>query len=257
VDAIVARLRLEQDDVDGALAAASVTDAPAGTDGHRLQMEAKAHCLLAAGRPAEALAVLDGERLVMPHVVNPGWRFASDVRARALAASDRSDEALGLLKAQIELARRWGAPSTIGRLLLVQGRLAGPEGTSSLEEAEALLAASPTRLEHGKALAALGAARSGSHPGEARVLLRRALDIADDCGGRRLRKIVAAQLAAIGEVVPGEPHDGAAALTTTERRIVTLADEGADPREIAQALFVTPGSVERHLAEARRKLTVR
>jgi DNA-binding CsgD family transcriptional regulator len=61
-------------------------------------------------------------------------------------------------------------------------------------------------------------------------------------------------LQAIGEPVPNAPYDGVAALTSTERRIVALSDDGADSREIAQALFVTPGSVERHLAEARRKL---
>jgi ATP/maltotriose-dependent transcriptional regulator MalT len=194
---------------------------------------------------------------MLTHVVNPAWRFASDVRARALAAAGREDEALAGLEAQLELARRWGAASTLGRLLLVRGRIAGTAGTADLEQAEALLAGSPTRLEHGKALAALGAARSASHPEEARALLRRALEIADDCGGRRLRRTVAAQLQVIGEDVPNPPNEGAAALTTTERRMLALSDEGADAREIAQALFVTPGSVERHLAEARRKLSVR
>jgi tetratricopeptide (TPR) repeat protein len=255
VDALVCRLRLERDDLDGALRAASAGEAPNGTDGYRLQMEAKAHALLAAGQIAASLAILDGIEDLLPHIVNPAWRFAFDVRARALAAAGRQDEALALLDSQLELARRWGAASLLGRFLLVRGRIAGQRGMQDLEEAEALLAASHTRLEHGKALAALGVARSASHPDEGRALLRRAMDIADSCGGLRLRKAVAAELSARGEDVPSAPYDGAAALTTTERRVLALTDEGADAREIAQALFVTPGSVERHLAEARRKLS--
>ena len=47
------------------------------------------------------------------------------------------------------------------------------------------------------------------------------------------------------------------ALTASERRVATLAAEGQTNREIAQALFVTPKTVEVHLSNAYRKLDIR
>ena len=48
-----------------------------------------------------------------------------------------------------------------------------------------------------------------------------------------------------------------AALTASERRIVDRAASGETNRDIAQALFVTPKTVEVHLSNAYRKLGVR
>ena len=53
------------------------------------------------------------------------------------------------------------------------------------------------------------------------------------------------------------PRTGVAALTPSERRVVGLAAEGQTNRDIAQALFVTPKTVEVHLSNAYRKLEVR
>jgi DNA-binding CsgD family transcriptional regulator len=49
---------------------------------------------------------------------------------------------------------------------------------------------------------------------------------------------------------------GADALTPSERRIAAMAAEGLSNREIAQALFVTPRTVEMHLSSAFRKLGI-
>ncbi len=46
-------------------------------------------------------------------------------------------------------------------------------------------------------------------------------------------------------------------LTASERRVATLAAGGQTNREIAQALFVTPKTVEVHLSNAYRKLDIR
>ena len=257
VDAFLARLRLERNDLAGARRAAGATDAAVGTDAHRLQMEAKADVLLAGGRPGEALAVLDRERVDLPHVVNPAWRFDQDVRARALAASGRLGEARELLTEQIALARRWGVPSALGRLLRVQGQIERDlpgAGLVALEEAEMLLAGAPTRLEYAEALAARGGALVPEHRDDGVALLLRALEVADACGGLRLRGVLANALALAGAAVPEAPRVGAAALTTTERRLLALLRDGADVREAAQALFLTPRSVEEHLGTARRKL---
>ena len=50
---------------------------------------------------------------------------------------------------------------------------------------------------------------------------------------------------------------GAEALTASERRIADMAADGHTNREIAQALFVTPKTVEVHLSSAYRKLDIR
>jgi len=50
---------------------------------------------------------------------------------------------------------------------------------------------------------------------------------------------------------------GIEALTASERRVAGLAAERATNREIAQALFVTPKTVELHLGNAYRKLGIR
>ena len=50
---------------------------------------------------------------------------------------------------------------------------------------------------------------------------------------------------------------GAAALTASERRVADLAAGGETNRDIAQALYVTPKTVEVHLSNAYRKLGIR
>ncbi|WP_327010202.1 helix-turn-helix transcriptional regulator [Dactylosporangium sp. NBC_01737] len=52
------------------------------------------------------------------------------------------------------------------------------------------------------------------------------------------------------------PAQPSASLTTGERRIAALAVGGADDRDIAQALFLTPHTVNDTLAAIRRKLGV-
>jgi DNA-binding CsgD family transcriptional regulator len=50
---------------------------------------------------------------------------------------------------------------------------------------------------------------------------------------------------------------GVAALTPSEKRIVALAADGQTNRDIAQALYVTPKTVEVHLSNSYRKLGIR
>ena len=50
---------------------------------------------------------------------------------------------------------------------------------------------------------------------------------------------------------------GADSLTASERRVAGFAAEGQSNRDIAQALFVTPKTVEVHLSNAYRKLGIR
>jgi DNA-binding CsgD family transcriptional regulator len=178
--------------------------------------------------------------------------------ANALERLGRHEEALTTVAEEVELARRWGAPGELGRTLRVLGTLEGEGGVERLREAVALLERSPMRLEHAKALAALGSAlrRFGS-TAEAREPLRRALELADACGAAGLAEDVRSELYAAGARPRASAAAGVGSLTAAELRVVSLAAEGQTNRDIAQILFITPKTVEVHLSNAYRKLGVK
>ncbi|MGH2946014.1 MAG: response regulator transcription factor, partial [Solirubrobacteraceae bacterium] len=65
------------------------------------------------------------------------------------------------------------------------------------------------------------------------------------------------ELRATGERARRRTPDAAANLTPQELRVALLVIEGATNREAADALFVSPRTVETHLSSAYRKLRVR
>ena len=112
-----------------------------------------------------------------------------------------------------------------------------------------------------RARAQPGRARRGAAPraaaGDAREPLRRALELAESCGASALRDHVRAELHAAGARPRSTALSGVESLTASERRVAGLAADGGTNRDIAQALFVTPKTVEVHLSNAYRKLGVR
>jgi DNA-binding CsgD family transcriptional regulator len=121
-----------------------------------------------------------------------------------------------------------------------------------------VLASSPARLEYAHALAALGSAlRRSRRPSEGREPLRRALELADVCGASGLAEHVRSELYATGARPRTSALSGVEALTASEHRVAVLAAQGQTNRDIAQALFVTPKTVEVHLTNAYRKLGIR
>ncbi|MDF2270973.1 BTAD domain-containing putative transcriptional regulator [Streptomyces coacervatus] len=167
-----------------------------GAEGQRLLGESEARVLNAEGRYEEALAALDDVRHLQPAVANPAWWPWPLLRVQALAGAGRRTEALTLAEEQLKVARGWGAPSTLGRVLRIAGELRGPEGEPELREAVALLAPGPARLEYARALYAL----AGQAPqGEAAALLSRGQAIARECGAAGLVAAMAA-MAAISAV---------------------------------------------------------
>jgi DNA-binding NarL/FixJ family response regulator len=113
-------------------------------------------------------------------------------------------------------------------------------------------------LEHAKALAAYGTAlRLAKRPTDAREPLRHALELAAACDATGLAEHVRTELYATGARPRTDAQAGVAALTASERRVVDRAASGETNRDIAQALFVTPKTVEVHLSNAYRKLGVR
>jgi DNA-binding NarL/FixJ family response regulator len=120
-----------------------------------------------------------------------------------------------------------------------------------------VLAPSPARLEHARALIDLGAAlRAAGKRRDAREPLLDGLALAARCGGLALETRARSELAAVGVRPRATDRSGAESLTPSELRVARLAAEGSTNREIAQTLFVTEKTVETHLGRAFRKLDI-
>jgi DNA-binding CsgD family transcriptional regulator len=214
--------------------------------------------LTAAGRADEAAAVADELAThceIMPDPARLWWR---SLKAEALARLDRSEEAIELAREELEVTRAFGAPWSLGRTLRVLGTLQRDEGLDRLREAVDVLEGSTARLEHAKALAALGSGlRLARKPTDAREPLRRALELAGVCGAEGLYEHVRSELHAAGARPRRDALSGVESLTPSERRVVDLAADGHTNRDIAQELYVTPKTVEVHLSNAYRKLGIR
>jgi DNA-binding CsgD family transcriptional regulator len=259
--ACVAEVRLEEGRLEEAVALLGSEVEPRFRRTGMLQylLATRGRVRLAQGRPRQALGdLLRGGELHEPWSRNPAtmaWR--SDAALAAVLTGDRG-RALTLAAEEERLARAFGAPRARGIALRALGLVEGGElGLVRLREAVAVLAPSPARLEHARALVDLGAAqRRAGASRVARDPLREGLDVANRCGARGLAERARAELIAAGGRPRREALHGADALTSSERRITTLAAEGLTNREIAQALFVTTKTVEMHLNHAYRKLGI-
>src|SRR5207237_6268843 len=76
------------------------------------------------------------------------------------------------------------------------------------------------------------------------------------CGAKPLAEHAHTELLATGARPRRLVLSGLEALTPSERRVAEMAADGLSNRDIAQALFVTPKTVEVHLSNAYRKLEI-
>lgn len=211
------------------------------------------------GRWAEALELerAIGRRQAARGGSHPAapWRPGAAI---ALASLGERDEARRLAAEQMPIARKWGVPRAIGIALRAQGIAEGGEhGVALLCEACAVLAPTPARLEHARALIDYGAAlRRANHRVDARAPLRTALDIAERCGAALLRDRAHAELLATGARPRQLVLTGVDSLTASERRVAKMAAAGMSNPAIAQSLFVTRSTVETHLRAIFRKLEI-
>ena len=228
-----------------------------GSDGDLYRRRGIVELLLAEDRAEDALAEIEAMVAVLRRTTNPSvvpWRT---MKALALDRLGRTDEAVAVAGEELEPARHWGAPSCLGRTLRVLGTLEREQGIAHLEEAVAVTEGTPARLEHAKALAALGSAvRRDRRPSEAREPLRRALELAESCGATPLMEFARSELLASGARPRTSALGGVESLTPSERRVADLALGGQTNRDIAQTLFVTPKTVEVHLSNTYRKLGI-
>ena len=203
--------------------------------------------MLQTGRSAESIEILN------PAYVP--WRSQAALTLRELG---RTEEARELAREELALSRGWGAPRTVGMSLRALGLVEGGHaGELLLREAVEVLAGSPARLEHARALIDLGALlRRGNSRSEARKLLRQAVELAHRCGATALVTRGNEELAATGAHPRTILLSGLDALTASERRVAQMAADDLSNKEIAQALFVTVKTVEQHLGRVYRKLDI-
>jgi len=263
VDALTRLGRLGE--ADAVAAAATGREPPPGWI-HTLGLQqARGALRVAQGRHAEALDDLlaAGEGWRTLGIENPSvasWRTAA---AAAHAALGHPQDAAALAAEQLALARKVGTPATLGTALRAHAAAAeaGHAGQSpageSLAEAVSLLETTPARYELALALADLGALlRRSGRRADARVPLRRALDLAQRTGAAPLAERARRELLAAGARPRRTALTGPDALTSAERRVAALAADGLSNRQIAQHLFITQPTVETHLRHAFQKLGI-
>ena len=199
-----------------------------------------------------------GRRALAIDHVSPATSPWRSLLAIALAELGQRAEAQRLAADEVERSRALGGRRALGVALCGAARAAGgAEEIRLLREATEVLDASAAQLERARAYSELGAAlRRAGQVEAAREPLRRAIDIADRCGGLAIQDFALAELRATGARPRRRATTGAGALTPSERRIAELAADGQQNREIAEALFVTTATVEYHLRNAYRKLGI-
>ncbi|GAA0592580.1 LuxR C-terminal-related transcriptional regulator [Kutzneria viridogrisea] len=178
-------------------------------------------------------------------------------RSRAAALHHRlgnQDAAQQLMAEELVHARKWGAPTALARSLRLSGRLVPTEGgVDMLREAVEVVTASDNRLEHAKALTALGMRLRPTEEQEADQRLREARAHAAACGAGWLVELTTAALNTAARR-PGAVRP--VGLTATERQVTDLVVGGRTNGEIATELGVTRRAVEKHLTKIYRKLAV-
>ena len=198
-----------------------------------------------------------GERLEALGLLWPSdWKGYA---AAALGSLGENERAAKLASEQLAAARRVGVPGALGTSLHLAGlAIGGDEGLELLHEAVSVLTPSSARLELAHALSDLGTALSSAgQRREGRDAQRKALRLAGHCGAVALAERAMTELNA----GPGRRArielTGPSALTAAEWRVCRQAAEGHSNREVAQALFVTEKTIERHLSSAYTKLGIR
>lgn len=225
-----------------------------------IPLEIRGTLRIAQGRleeGAEDLLVL-GEDVESFNFLNPApvpWRQEA---APALARLDRTAEAAKLIEVAEERARRFGVAHVIGSVLRARA-LTEPRRRSieTLRDSVAALEEYGPPHELARSLLELGAAlRRNGRRSDSREPLRRALELAHRAGAGAVEARAREELAAIGSRPRSAFRTGVASLTASELRCARLAAEGLSNVEIAQRLYVTRKTVEKHLGNAYSKLEI-
>ena len=262
VAAVLVAILLEQGRLDEADRVLAPYRIPPDADHLLLQpiRTARGRLRIAQGRAQEAVTDLltCGSWLEAWPVKNPSfvpWRSGA---ALALNHAGEHERARQLAAEEVALAEPLDLPRAHGIALRT---LALVERTTDridlLKTAIAELERSAARLEHAHALIDFGAAlRRMGHRADARKPLREGLDLAHHCRAPALAERARQELLATGARPRRPALTGHDALTPTEARVANMAAQGHSTPEIAQALFITPKTVETHLGHTYQKLDI-
>jgi len=177
--------------------------------------------------------------------------------SEVLIRTGQLDAAHRALDEAAELAAGLGNPQLIGTIRCNQGDLAAQQRHWA-DAAGHYQAAVLAHQEAGHAgdvvLAMVGLGRAShrlGHPADAAKHLRAAEALADGIGSPQRLAEVRSALADIGESAAGAPPGG---LTARQAEVLRLLAAGMSNKEIAAELYLSPTTVERHLATVYRKL---
>jgi DNA-binding CsgD family transcriptional regulator len=248
-------------DADAVLASAGyLGDPPPGAFAAPLLLESRARLRLAQHRHADAHADLLAaagrwNELGVRHPGLAAWRVHL---CETLVAQGELEAARSIAAKHLALAHRVDLPGPRGAGLRALARTVDrEEAINLLGQAVDVLADSPARLEHVRALVDLGAAlHRVNRRADARVPLRDALDLAERGGMRLLADRARHELRAVGARPRRTALSGIASLTPAEHRVATLAAQGHSNPQIAQQLYITLRTVETHLTHVFQKLDI-
>ncbi len=185
-----------------------------------------------------------------------GWRNplvvpAAYWAARALHRTGESDRAEQLSEQYLEQARRWGAPSALGRALALRAVVGEQTAAPGLlREAAGVLETSTDLHLRASVLLRLAETVAPRHSAEAEAALRRCLELAVECGAGRI--------AGRAQELLGPAASGTAVrtpLTSAERLVARMAVQGLTNQAIADSLGVSRRAVEKHLTNCYRKMS--
>jgi DNA-binding CsgD family transcriptional regulator len=223
-------------------------------------LDARGLVALAEGSAEAALRdfVAAGECLTALGIPNPGMLAWRSHASTALLALGRTDEARVLAEQELALARERAGPAAqaaaLRALAASQDRDSAVEtlvaALEVVEESPAMLERASVRIDLGSALRRRGFAR------DARPHLAEAVDLGTRFGAPLLAGRAREELIAAGGRPRRTSVTGPSALTPSESRVARLAKDGMTNSVIAQTLFVSRKTVEKHLANAYAKLGI-
>jgi DNA-binding CsgD family transcriptional regulator len=257
VESLIALGRLDE-------AQEAVDALPAPGEREDLAMRASAtwthgHLLAERGDFEAGITVVreSGRLIDQVEATNPAiipWRITLvELLARNGELDRAQEEAVPALAA----ARRHGGRWTIGRLLRGLAMSRRDDALALLTEAIEVLDDGESQFALAEALVDLGAElRRRGQRRQAREPLAEGLRLARECGAAPLAARAEIELHAGGANPRTTARTGLDSLTPSEWRVAQLAAQGGGNREIAQSLFVTEKTVEKHLGNAYRKLGI-
>jgi DNA-binding CsgD family transcriptional regulator len=261
IGTLAAHAQLEAGDRDAARTAlALAASAPAESMDRAMVDLARAGLALAdrdaaaALRDAEAAGSLLADGFGIDHPGLLPWRDTAALAAAALGDRERAQRLAG---AGLDRARAAGVPRALGLALRTSALVEDDrrlelldEAVGVLEQSQSTLALAQVLVDQGRQMRQTGRRTAAQTP------LRRGLQLADRMGAAPLAETAREELRAAGARPRRAAHTGADALTPSERRVAELAADGLTTPEIAQALFVTPKTIQTHLTHCYRKLDI-